>query len=112
MIVGTTVIDYVAIKRYIKNPEGIVAYSDSTIPEWARHIREIVLNQRYFYAVHIRNTLTIPFKDRMLLANTLIRESKICGVATNFTQITEVLNLCDKEKLTRALKDFKENRDG
>lgn len=106
MIVGNLNLDYTEIKKFVNHPQDIVAYCDNTIPVWCKHITPIVMNQRYYMAIHIRDMLTLPFKVRSALVETLIKDVTITGVMSHFISIYDVLEACDKEKFTRVLEDF------
>ena len=104
MIVGTTNIDYSILKSFVGKPEDLVAYVESLVPTWARHIPAIVYNQRFYIAIHLRKVLTIPYKPRMELVNALVKDINIQGVMSNFTAITDIISVCDKTALVEMLK--------
>lgn len=104
MIIGTTNIDYSIIKSFVGKPDDLVTYVENLVPTWARHVPSIVHNQRFYIAIHVRKVLTIPYKQRMELVNALIENINIQGIMSNFTAITDVINVCDKEALVEMLK--------
>lgn len=106
MVVGTLDLNYDVIKTFTNHPEDIVAYCDSTVPIWANHIDAIVKNQRYYMAIHIRNLLTIPFKDRQRMIDYLIRGLTVSGVMTEFVSVTDIIEACDKKLLLRVLEEY------
>lgn len=105
MIVGTTDIDYEAIKSFIGKPDELVLYAESLIPVWARHIKCLAHNQRFYIAIHLRKMLTIPYKTRMELVNELVKDISIQGIVSSFTSITEILDSCDKKALIGMLQE-------
>lgn len=103
MIVGDAKINYGLIHRYIQEPQLLVRMVQDTVPTWCRHREEIVNNQRYMYAVYIRNLLNIPYKLRKDATFALIQNINITGMTTAFIPITEVVDACDKQALLRML---------
>lgn len=103
MIVGTTKLDYKSLKRFVGRPEELLVYTDNLVPKWARHIESIVLNQRYYVAIHLRNVLSIPYKQRMQLVEHLLSSVTLQGVTSEFVAITEIVDSCDKEALIKML---------
>ena len=103
MIVGTTNLDYAELKRFAGRPHELVAYVDSLVPIWARHVTEIVMNQRYFVAIHLRNVLTIPYKQRRELVDELIKDVSITGLMTGFTSIEDIVKSCANEEFIKMI---------
>lgn len=103
MIVGRTNLNYAELKRFVGKPHELVAYTENLVPAWARHINEIVANQRYYVAIHLRNVLSIPYKQRKELVEALIEGVSITGVMSSFTSITELVDACDKSMLIKMI---------
>lgn len=104
MIVGTTDIDMQYIRQHVGDPDTIVKYACSLVPSWASHIQGIMDNQRYLVAVKLRNMLSIPYKVRESATSALIEGISLYGMVNDFVSITEIIDLCDKDKLAEALK--------
>lgn len=104
MIIGSSKLDINKIKSYIDNPSGIVAYSDSLVPIWARHIMPIVMNQRYYIAVQLRGSGSLSFKQKAPLLEELLKGCYITGDLIEFTDIHDLLHACNKETLTVLIK--------
>lgn len=104
MLVAVIDIDTEFIKQHQMEPESIVRYAVSLVPSWAVHIRGIVDNQRYYVAVRVRNMLTIAYKTREAITNALIREISLYGMLNDFITLDELLDECDKTKLSEALR--------
>lgn len=103
LIIGTNYVDYERIKTFIHKPAGLCVYVESLVPSWARHIKGITDNQRYYIAIHVRKMLSIGYKDRMELVNELVKGIHLCGTMTTFTPITDIVESCDKEMLRAML---------
>lgn len=103
MIVGRTNLNYVELKRFVGKPQELVAYTENLVPVWARHVSAIVDNQRYYVAIHLRNVLTIPYKQRKELVDALIKGITITGVMSSFTSITEIVDACDKSMFIKMV---------
>lgn len=104
MLVFTMSIDTGYIKQHQMDPNSIVDYAISLVPNWAAHIRGIVDNQRYYVAVKVRNMLTLPYKTREAITTALITNISLFGMLNDFVALDEVLALCDKERLVDALR--------
>lgn len=104
MLIGTSEIKTDALRGYIDNPSGLVAYVEDMVPVWARHIRCLAHNQRFYVAVHLRQVLSLPYKTRMSMANVLLEGIQLRGIMSSFTPITDILGVCDKEALIEMLK--------
>lgn len=104
MIVGTSNIDLSKLKSAVLNGEDIVDYSNSLVPVWARHIKGIESNQRYYVAITLRGMSSIPYKMRKPYIDRLIDGITLSGVANNVCTIYDILNMCNKDKLIESLK--------
>lgn len=109
MIVGTRDLKTEELKSYVSNPSGLIAYVEDLVPIWARHIPCLAHNQRFYVAIHLRNVLTLPYKVRMSMANTLLEGIQVRGVMSSFTPITDILDACDKEALLKMLEQEANN---
>jgi hypothetical protein len=105
MLVGTTKLNYKEIKSFAGHPQDIVAYCESIIPIWALHIPNIIMNQRYYVAIHIRDMLSLPFKVRKELVDVLVKDITIVGVMSSFTSITDLVASCNKDLLLQAVEE-------
>lgn len=103
MIIGYDEIPVNEVKSFIGKPNDFVAYVDSLIPMWARHIDSIISNQRYFVALHVRRMLSLPYKERMDLVNALVRGIRIKGTTNTFVPITHIVRSCNLEALADML---------
>ena len=104
MIVGTTDVSVEDLKVVVNSHRDIVEYAVSLVPTWARHVKGIVNNQRYFVAVTLRNITSIPYKTRQPLIMKLLDGVALTGLATNVCSITSIVDMCDKELLVEALR--------
>lgn len=104
MIVGTTSIDYEVLKSFIGRPQDLVVYVENLVPSWARHIKCLTHNQRFYVAIHLRGVLTIPYQVRMELVNALIEGISVRGIISSFTSITEIVDVCNKDALAQMVK--------
>ena len=104
MIVGTTEINYADLKLFVGKHEELVVYVENLVPIWARHIKCLAHNQRFYVAIHLRGVLSIPYKQRIAMCEALIDGINVRGVMSSFTSITEILDVCDKKSLVEMLK--------
>lgn len=105
MIIGENTINYDALRSYSHNPEGLVTYVRNLIPLWAIHIPHIEDNQRYYVALHLRKVLSIPYKLRKEMVETLVAGIHIAGSVSGFVTIHDIVSACDRDKLLEALLD-------
>lgn len=103
MLVGTTNINYKELKTFANNPQDLVYYVDNLVPIWARHIKGITDNQRYFVAIHLRDVLSLPYKTRMSMVDVLVKDITLTGVMSGFTSITDIVDACDKDSLIHMI---------
>lgn len=103
MIVADSNVDYSLIRRYVSEPELFVQAVECTVPVWCRHLTAIVQNQRYMYAVYTRNLVSIPYKQKQAMIQALLNGVSITGTTTTFVGMIDILNTCNKKKLTEML---------
>ncbi len=109
MLIGSEALDYAVIRSLAFDTAGLVAYVESLVPTWARHIPQIKMNQRYYAAVHIRNMLQIPFQTRRQMYSALLDGCSIHGIVSNFVPISQLFELCDVDALIQMLRrDYEE----
>lgn len=107
MLIYTKNVNWKKLKSMASKPEAAVPYVLSLIPDWAAHIRNIKNNQRYYASVYMRKVYALPFKDRMAIVNALTENISVSGLTNCFISIEEILDVCDKEALLAALKEYK-----
>ncbi len=110
MIVGDSVVDYQLIRRNISTPELLVAAVCETVPVWCRFRKEIVDNQRYMYAVYLRNLASIPYTVKREAIAALIKGVNLTGLTSGFISIKDILDACDKRKLATMLEAYRDGR--
>lgn len=104
MIVGTTNIDIAELKGVVSNNGDIIAYSNKLVPVWARHIKGITNNQRYYLALTLRNIQSVPYKVRKPYIDELLTGITLTGVANSICTMDDIISMCNKDKLVDALK--------
>jgi hypothetical protein len=109
MIIGDAKIDYENLKRFVGRPDDLVTYAENQVPIWARHIKCLAQNQRFYIAIHLRGVLTISYKVRMELVNALVDGIIIKGVISTFTPINDIIDTCNKEALIAMIEQRIEN---
>lgn len=105
MIIGRKEIDYVALRAYQFKIGELVPYVEQLVPKWARNIKGITDNQKYYVAIHLRNVLTIPFKTRRDMLDALLYGVNISGICTYFIDIHDIVKSCDTDILRECLKE-------
>lgn len=103
MIIGSALFDVKTLEKYYDNAEKLISYVDSLVPLWASHIAGIYDNQRYYVAIRIRKTISLPYSIRMSIANILIDGVVLRGIMNCFVDITELVNMCDKQSMLQML---------
>lgn len=104
MIIGSKEIDYVKIKNLCAKPEELLQYCDSLVPAELRHQHAIVMNQRYYVALSIRQIKTLPYIVKKSASEYLLKEVSVTGVINVVYDYNDLLQHCDIVKLEKALK--------
>lgn len=104
MIVGTVNIDIDELKGVVNSNGDILSYTLGLVPVWARHLKGIVDNQRYYIAITLRNIQSIPYKVRKPYIDELLSNITLVGVANSVCTMDDIISICNKEKLVEALK--------
>lgn len=104
MLIGTAEVDFETISSLRNNVNEIVSFVENSVPKWARNIPHIKDNQRYYVAIHVRNLLSMPYKERKSITDALINGIRISGVISAFTPIVDILNVCDKKALLEMIR--------
>lgn len=105
MLIATSNIDYENVRNLVDKPQELVIYVESLIPKWAKHIPNITDNQRFYYAIHIRKMLTIPYKTRIALVEALIDGIVIRGLINQFIDLNDMLDACNKKALVDIINE-------
>ena len=108
MIVGSTKVNFDELRHYIGKPLELVAYAESLVPTWARHMKPLLGNQRYYLALHVRKMLTLSYQQRKVMTDALTNGIKLHGNLSEFVSITEIVQSCDLEVLSIMLRDYYE----
>lgn len=104
MLIGESNLDYEVIRKLAGDKAGLVAYVENLVPTWARHIPQIVSNQRYYAAIHIRNMLQMPFLLRKEMCAQLLKGCAVHGVINEFVPVAQLFEECDTEALIRLFR--------
>jgi len=105
MLIANKTLDYETIHKLSNNPESVVAYIEDMVPKWARHIKGITDNQRFYAAVHVRKMLTLPYQTRHAITEALVDGIYINGIVYDFITLSDLLALCDKDTLLNAIEE-------
>lgn len=111
MVVGCSSINFDELRKHLGSPESVLGYTLSLVPTWAKGIKGIEDNQRYFIALHIRKMLSIPYNKRKELTDALVNKICITGISSTVTSITDIVEHCDKEILADLLRSELEKND-
>lgn len=105
MVIGTRNVSLDELKQYSDNTSELLRVVERMVPSWARHIRPVVDNQRFYVATLLRRAYSIPYKKRMSMAECLISGIRVRGVMSGFTPITDIVATCNKEALLEMLNE-------
>lgn len=103
MLIFTKQVDWEKLKRKTRKPDEAITYVENLVPKWARHIQNIVNNQRYYAAVYMRNVYALPYKERMAITLSLTDGISLTGLTASFIALDELLQVCNKDELLGAL---------
>ena len=104
MLVGMTNIDTSKLPDACKSVEKIIAFSDSLVPPYFSHRKEIIDNQRYITAVAVRNLYANDYNKWKPLCTGLLEGVRVTGSVNDLYSCDELLRACD----TKAILTFLE----
>lgn len=104
MLVGTKNIDIPNLKNACRSVQTLREYSDSLVPAYFSHIKEIVNNQRYLVAVAVRNVYKDDYNKWKPLCDGLLEGVRLTGGVTDLYSCSELLRACN----VKVLKSFLE----
>ena len=80
MIVGRKDIDFTKLKLACRSEDSLLRFTIDLVPTPLRHIREVVDNQKYLVALHVRSLQSLPWQKRKDLCEHLLHGARIKGV--------------------------------
>lgn len=101
MIVGSKNINKSELAKCVSSVSKLIDYSDSLVPEYLRHRKEILFNQRYIVALAVREIQSISYNDRVALLDNFLRDTYITGVVDRIYDIEDLFDYVDKEEVER-----------
>lgn len=99
MIVGTKDIDLETLRLAARNINSLRDYAEGLVPRCIKHISEIVNNQKYLVALHLREIRSIPYKRRIELCDMLLKDVSITGVINTIVDFNDILMNIDMDML-------------
>ena len=103
MLIATDELNFTELLGYQNDPGALRSYVESLVPAWASNIPGIYDNQRFYVAVKLRNTISLPYKTRLAMANSLIENTHLRGLMSNFVTLDTMLKSCDTDILCKLL---------
>lgn len=97
MIVGSLLTDTNSLKNYISSYDTYCEYCESLVPEEFRHIKSIVLNQRYYVTLLLRREDTISWEDKKELIAHVMKNVKVAGLTDAILEVSQVLKECNEQ---------------
>ena len=104
MIIGSRAIDWTVVKRSMKDPQSLIAYCESLIPEPLAHIPSIKDNQRYYVALRIRSSKAIPWYHKMEFCKVLTNGIQIKGIMDEVYDYKDICSAIDPDEYERYLR--------
>jgi hypothetical protein len=106
MLVGTKQIPINDLAKKCTSVDDLVKYSISLVPRFARHIDEIVDNQKYLVAVKVRDIVGLPYKFKKILTEGLLKGVVVRGTVNTVVDMEDLLTSIDMDEFMRSI--FKE----
>lgn len=106
MIVGRKVINSERLQVVYDDPQSLEKYCLSLIPKYARHLPNILDNQKYVVALAIRKEKSISFKKKKEICDRLLEGTTVRGYLHAITEVEDLIFHSDIDKLLSNL--FKE----
>ena len=95
MLVGTKSIDVSRLQVACRSITSLKSFSDSLVPSYFNHIKEILYNQRYLVAVAVRNLYKDDYNKWKPLCDGLLEGVRITGSVNDLYTCAELLSACD-----------------
>lgn len=100
MIVGRKDIDLTELTKSISENK-LQEYIMSLIPPIVKDSEEILNNQKYLVALHIRKYVNINFYVKKDLCNNLLKDIEIFGVINELYDINDIISSCNMSELLK-----------
>lgn len=95
MLVGNKNISDGELRQQCTSPASLLAYVNSLIPKQVRHVPQIVANQKYLVATHVRNLMGIPYPKKRALCSALLEGVRVCGVCNELYDYEDLIGSVD-----------------
>lgn len=99
MIVGVKSIDLDDLLKHCRNVKELRKYSDSLVPRVLSHREEIIYNQRYIVALHLRYLDSLPYCKVAELTEGLLEGVSLTGVINEIYDYSDLLTRVNIEEL-------------
>lgn len=112
MIVGRKDIDFTKLKLACRSEDSLLRFTGDLVPTPLRHIREVVDNQKYLVALHVRSMQSLPWQKRKDLCEHLLHGARIKGVPDTIYDYSDLLLAIDSEAFERYLREEDQRAEG
>lgn len=103
MIIGEKNLNIDELKVALKTRATLNKYIMSKVPRILQHHQQIVENQKYLTALHIRNMKELNFNHRMNIVNEMIEEVSINGAINTLYDLEDIIASVDFDLLLKSL---------
>jgi len=110
MIVGRK--DFTKLKLACRSEDSLLRFTVDLVPTPLRHIREVVDNQKYLVALHVRSLQSLPWQKRKDLCEHLLHGARIKGVPDTLYDYSDLLLAIDSEAFERYLREEDQRAEG
>lgn len=108
MIVGTKNINLEELAEHVTVSGTLDAYCMSLVPKYLQHWPEIIMNQKYLVALHIRLLESIPYSVRKEQSEALLDGVHITGIPTQLVDMDDIVCLANVDNLIRYIEENKQ----
>lgn len=97
MLVGSKNIDDKKLAAQCTSPAALMAYVYSLIPKQIAHVPEVVNNQKYLVATHVRKLKSLPYARKHSLCSSLLVGVRVCGVCNELYDYEDLIGSVDAD---------------
>lgn len=104
MLVGNKHISDKELLNHCTSPAALLSYVNSLIPAQVKHVHQIVANQKYLVATHVRNLTSLPYTKKRALCSALLSGVRVCGVCNELYDYVDLIGSVNTDEW-EALED-------
>ncbi|MDR1523290.1 MAG: hypothetical protein LBS29_05000 [Endomicrobium sp.] len=104
MIIATKSIDIGELRDACLSSQTLLTYCESLVPKAYQHLHFLLDNQKYYVALRLRKIKSLTYRKKESLLKELLKDVAISGVINDFTDISDIFDEVNVEKLLILLR--------